>query len=367
MDIKFVDLKREYEIIGKKINDALFAVIDSTDFILGKEVTNFEHSFAAFIGVRSCLGVGSGLDALRLALVGAGIGNNDEVILPVNTFVATALAVSSIGARPVFVDCDRETFQIDCSQIEDRINKRTKAIIPVHLAGMSADMNTLIEIAKMKDLIVIEDAAQAHGAMYEGRKCGSMGLIGCFSFYPGKNLGCYGDGGAVTTNNEEIYKHLAMHRNYGQEKKYYHKCKGTNSRLDTIQAAILNIKLRYLEENNTKRYKAAQLYKDMLKNAGDIDFQKEEKYGNHIYHLFIITTDYRDALMKHLQSKGVQVGIHYPIPIHFQEAYKDSNSPQGAFPNAEYLAEKMLSLPMHPYLTVEEIEYTVDAIREFFG
>jgi dTDP-4-amino-4,6-dideoxygalactose transaminase len=365
-EIRFVDLQKEYELVGEEIHNALQAVLQKSDFILGKAVKEFEDSFASFIGTNYCVGVASGLDALSLSLIAAGIQRGDEVILPANTFIATALAVSTIGAVPVLADCDRHTYQISPDEIEKRITSKTKAILPVHLTGMAADMDAILNSARRHNLIVIEDAAQAHGATYKDKKCGSIGLMGCFSFYPGKNLGCYGDGGAICTNDERLYTHLLQLRNYGQEKKYYHKIKGFNSRLDTIQAQVLNVKLKYLNNNNDRRYKTAQRYRTALAEVGDLKFQKEADYGTHIYHLFILETNHRDALLDHLQANQIQAGIHYPAPIHLQEAYRDLGYHEGKFPNAEYLAKRILSLPMHPYLSEEDILFVVDSIKRLF-
>ena len=358
--VPFVDLKAQYQTIRDEIRAEVDNVFESTQFILGDAVEKFERDFAGFLGVKHVLGVGSGLDALRLALEAAGVGAGDEVIIPANTFIATALAVSATGAKPVLVDCREDTYQIDPALIEQAITPRTKVIMPVHLYGQAADIKAIVEIARNHRLEVIEDAAQAHGTRFLGQRCGTFGLAGCFSFYPGKNLGAYGDGGAVVTNDDDFAKKVNSLRNYGQKQKYVHVEKGTNSRLDTVQAAILNVKLRHLDEWNTARRAHAAMYSDSL--AEDFVVPAIDPRSEHIFHLYVVRTRNRDELQKHLNSRGIQTGIHYPIPIHLQEAYRDLGLGKGSFPVTEKLADEIISLPMFAELTQHQIEHVLEEI-----
>ncbi len=362
--VPFVDLKAQYHSIRDEVRAEVDAVFESTQFILGDAVEKFERSFAEFLGVKHCLGVASGLDALRLALEAAGVGVGDEVIIPANTFIATALAVSGTGAKPVLVDCKEDTYQINPELIEAAITPRTKVIMPVHLYGQSADMSAIIDIARSRQLEVIEDAAQSHGTRFLGQACGSFGLAGCFSFYPGKNLGAYGDGGAIVTNSDEFAKKVNSLRNYGQKQKYVHVEKGTNSRLDTVQAAILNIKLKHLRAWNEARRNHAAIYSDTLANY-DFGVPAVDSRSSHIFHLYVVRTRQRDDLQKHLSQLGIQTGIHYPIPIHFQEAYSDLGLGRGSFPVTEALADQIISLPMFPELSQPQIESVLDAMSSF--
>lgn len=362
--VPFVDLKAQYHSIRDEVRAEVDAVFESTQFILGDAVEKFERVFADFLGVKHCLGVGSGLDALRLALEAAGVGAGDEVIIPANTFIATALAVSGTGAKPVLVDCKEDTYQINPDLIERAITERTKIIMPVHLYGQSADMTAIMDIARNHQIEVIEDAAQAHGTRFMGQRCGTFGLAGCFSFYPGKNLGAYGDGGAVVTNSDEFARKVNSLRNYGQKQKYVHIEKGTNSRLDTVQAAILNIKLKHLDDWNAARRSHAAIYSDSLAHQ-DFIVPAIDPRSDHIFHLYVVRTPYRDELQKHLAALGIQTGIHYPIPIHYQEAYSDLGLPKGAFPVTETLADEILSLPMYAELTPQQIESVIDAVSSF--
>jgi dTDP-4-amino-4,6-dideoxygalactose transaminase len=365
--IPFVDLVAQHATIQTEINSALEQVLTKGNFILGSQVEEFEQAFASFIGTQHAIGVSSGLDALRLALMALNIGSGDEVILPANTYIATALAISAVGARPVLVDCEPKTYNIDVSLIEPAITSRTKAIIPVHLTGQSADMDPILDIANRHSLFVVEDAAQAHGTQYKGRPCGSIGIAGCFSFYPGKNLGACGDGGMVTTNNAELAERLRRLRNYGQQAKNQHVEKGLNARLDTLQAAVLRVKLHYLPEWNEARATHAEKYKEMLSGVGDLVFQRRTPYSTHIYHLFIVETKQRAALQNHLNAAGVGTGIHYPVPIHLQQAYADLGYSDGDFPQAETLAGSMLSLPMFPELHKDQIWRVAEETKEFFS
>ena len=364
--IPFVDLATQHAAIQSEIDAAIQQVLSQSNFILGSQVEEFEQVFARFVGSEHAVGVSSGLDALRLALMALDVGSGDEVILPANTYIATALAVSSTGARPVLVDCDSETYNVDVSLIEPAITPRTRAIIPVHLTGQSADMEPILEIADRHDLDIVEDAAQSHGTLYKGQPCGSIGTVGCFSFYPGKNLGACGDGGMATTDDAELAERLRRLRNYGQQAKYQHVEKGLNARLDTLQAAILTVKLRYLPQWNKARAVHAEKYKEMLTGVGDLVFQRRVPYSTHIYHLFMVETEQRAALQKHLNAVRIDTGIHYPVPIHLQQAYADLGYGKGDFPEAEQLAERTLSLPMFPELRSDQIGRVAEEIKTFF-
>jgi dTDP-4-amino-4,6-dideoxygalactose transaminase len=364
--VPFVDLRAQHASLRAALEPRFAELLATCNFILGEPVVRFEQDFARFVRAADAVGVGSGLDALRLALQAFDVGPGDEVIVPANTFIATALAVSQVGARAVLVDCDAETFTIDVARIESAITPKTKAIIPVHLTGQAADMDPILAIARARGLRVIEDAAQAHGALYKGKPCGSLGDAGCFSFYPGKNLGACGDAGAVVTNDRDCAARLRRLRNYGQERKYVHVEQGSNSRLDTIQAAVLAAKLPHLAGWNGRRYAHAQAYRRALAGVGDLVFQREAEYSTHIYHLFVVQTARRDALQEHLRAAGVETIIHYPIPIHLQQAYASLGHAPGAFPAAERLASSMLSLPMYPELTTELLNHVADSVRSFY-
>ena len=361
--VPFVDLKAQYQTIRDEIHAAVDTVFESTQFILGDALDTFERAFATYLGVKHAIGVGSGVDALKIALEAAGVGAGDEVIIPANTFIATALAVSATGAKPVLVDCREDTYQIDPDLIGPAITPRTRVIMPVHLYGQSADMNAIVEIARSHGLLVIEDAAQAHGTRFMRQPCGTFGLAGCFSFYPGKNLGAYGDGGAIVTNDDEFAQKVSRLRNYGQQQKYVHVEKGTNSRPDTVQAAILNVKLRHLDEWNAARHAHAAVYSDSL--ANDLIVPTLDPRSTHTFHLYVVRTPHRDKLQKHLASLGIQTGIHYPIPIHLQEAYSDLGFRRGAFSVTETLAVEIVSLPMYAELSQQQIEFVVHAVSSF--
>jgi len=362
--ILLVDLKGQYLNFKKEIDQAIQKVIDNSDFILGKEVELFEKEFASFSEAKYGIGVASGTEALHLSLLALGVGPGDEVITAANTFVATVLAISYTGARPVLVDINPDNYNLDVSLIKKAITKRTKAIIPVHLFGQPAGMDSIMEVAKEYNLEVIEDACQAHGAEYKGKKVGSIGDVGCFSFYPGKNLGAYGDGGMVLTNNEEIAQKVRMLRNYGSRVKYHHEFKGFNSRLDTIQATILRVKLKRLEEWNEARRRHALRYNELLKDAKVI-IPKEEDYAKHVYHLYVIRIKERNKMLEYLKSKGIFAGIHYPIPIHLLRAYQDLGYKKGSFPLTEKYANEILSLPMYPELSEEQINYIAEVINSY--
>lgn len=363
MNIKFVDLKKQYKSIKSDVDAAINKVIENTDFVLGDDVEKFEKEFASYCNAKYGVGVGSGTDALHLALLANGIGKGDEVITAANTFIATALAISFTGAKPVMVDVNERNFNIDTKKIEEKITGKTKAIIPVHLYGQSADIGPVLELAKKHNLRVISDACQAHGAGYKGKNIGGYGDAACFSFYPGKNLGCYGDGGMVVTNDKTAAEKLVMLRNYGQKVKYQHLIKGFNSRLDTIQAAVLRVKLKKLDEWNKARRENAKKYNELLGNR--VITPVEEDYAKHIYHLYVIRVKERGGLQKFLDEIGIPTIIHYPIPIHLQKAYSELGYNLGEFPVTEKLANEILSLPMFPELTDEEIVHISDSINKF--
>ncbi len=366
MKVPFLDLKVQYESIKDEIHTAVQKVCENCAFAGGPFVADFEKSFATFCGTKYAVGVASGTDAIWAVLVAIGIGPGDEVITVPNTFMATAEAITFSGAKPVFVDIDEQTYNINPELIESAITPRTKAIIPVHLYGQTADMDSVIKIAAKHNLYVIEDACQAHGSEYNGKRAGSMGIAGCFSFYPGKNLGAYGEAGAITTNDDDLVKKLYMFRDHGQNKKYYHSIVGWNARMDGLQGAILNVKLKYLGKWNEARRKNAQLYNDYLAEVDEIITPIEAAYGKHIYHVYAARVKNRDALMSALESKDIHCGIHYPIPIHIQDAYRFLGYKKGSFPVAEKCANELISLPMFPELSKEHIARVSDGIKEFY-
>ncbi len=364
MNVPFLDLKQQYLAIKDEVLSAVAGVFESTQFVLGKEVAAFEEEFAAFSGVRHGIAVNTGTSALHLALLAAGVGPGDEVITVPCTFVATVAAITYAGATPVFVDVDPVTYTMDPAQIEGAITPRTKAILPVHLYGNPCEMDTIIEIARRHNLTVIEDAAQAHGAEYKGRRCGSMGEMGCFSFYPGKNLGAYGEGGLVTTDNSELARKLRMLRDWGAEKKYEHVLKGFNYRMEGVQGAILRVKLRYLEQWTEARRAHAVAYGKLLAENG-LTLPTELPGNRHVYHIYAVLTSRRKELMDSLNSQGVQTGIHYPYPVHLLPAYSDLNYSAGQFPVSENIASQELSLPMFPEMTESQIQAVGEAVAEF--
>ncbi len=365
--IPFVDLKIQYKSIQDEIRKEVEIVFQNASFILGESVAEFEENFAGFCDSKYCVGVASGTDALYLGLKVLGIGIGDEVITAANTFVATAFAISHTGAKPILADIDPETYNIDLNKIEERITPNTKAIIPVHLYGCAVDMEKLMNIADRHNLKVIEDACQAHGATWKGRKVGSFGDIGCFSFYPGKNLGAYGDGGAIITSGDALYEKLKMMRNYGSSKKYYHDFIGYNSRLDTVQAAVLNVKLKHLEDWNNKRIANAMLYNQKLKGVGDIVFPNIENDKSHVFHLYVIRTKKRDELLNYFKENDVQCGIHYPVPIYSLGAYNPLGLTGGDYPVTEKYSKEILSLPMFAELTDKQIDTIVNLIKDFYN
>lgn len=360
--IPFVDLKAQYQSIKEEVDAAIQRVLDNTSFILGREVEAFEAAFAEYVGARFCVGVSNGTAAVQLAVTACGIGAGDEVLVPANTFFASAEGVSTAGATPVFVDADPVSYAIDTGRIEAAITSRTRAIMPVHLYGQAADLDPIFEIAARHNLVVIEDAAQAHGSEYKGRRVGALGKAGCFSFYPGKNLGAYGEGGAVVTNDEAVARHLRLLRDHGSERKYHHEIIGYNFRLEGIQGAVLGVKLKHLDKWNGLRREHAARYDELLKKSGLV-LPREMEYARHVYHLYVVQTDERDALQTSLNEAGVQTGIHYPIPIHLQPAYASLGHKAGDFPEAERQATRVLSLPMFPELTDEQVRHVAGAIQ----
>jgi dTDP-4-amino-4,6-dideoxygalactose transaminase len=365
MKIPFLDLKAQYGTIADEIAAALQKVLDNCAFAGGPFAAQFEREFAAYCQSESAIGVGSGTAALWLALKGLEIGEGDEVITVPNTFIATAEAISVCGARPVFVDIDEQTYNINPELIEAAITPKTKAIIPVHLYGQMAEMDGIMEIARAHGLFVIEDACQAHGAEYKGRRAGSIGDAGCFSFYPGKNLGAYGEAGAVVTNNQELANKIMMLRDHGQKEKYYHSMVGWNCRMDGFQGAVLSVKLKHLDQWNKSRRKSAELYNSLLASLDPIVTPFEADYAKHVYHIYPVLTESRQLLMDALTQKQIFCGIHYPVPLHLQAAYSSLGYKKGDFPVAEKCANKQLSLPMFPELTSVQIKYVVEEIKSF--
>jgi len=364
MKVPFLDLKAHHAPIIDEFDGAIHEVIESGAFAGGPFVERFEQEFAAYCGSKYAIGVGNGTDALWLTLLALGVGEGDEVITVPNTFVATAEAIIYCKAQPVFVDVDEKTFTLDPAELEKCLTARTKAIIPVHLFGQPADMDPILQFARAYGLFVIEDAAQAHGALYNGRNAGTMGDAGCFSFYPGKNLGAFGEAGAVVTNDTDLAEKIRVLRDHGQSRKYHHTLIGWNCRMDGIQAAVLSVKLRYLEQANLLRRQRASLYNEAFAGIDDIATPVEADYARHVYHIYAVRVQERDELRRFLEAKGIGCGVHYPIPIHLQEAWRNLGYSDGAFPIAENLAKEFLSLPMFPELTQEQIEYVARCVSE---
>src|SRR5437016_352887 len=367
MKVPFLDLKAHHAPLTEEFDRAIREVIESSAFAGGPFVERFEEEFASFCGSSYAIGVGNGTDALWLALLALGIGEGDEVITVPNTFIATAEAINCCKARPVFVDVHEDTFTMNPAELERRLTKKTKAIIPVHLFGQPADMDPILDFARAHGLFVIEDAAQAHGAEYKGRKTGTMGDAGCFSFYPGKNLGAFGEAGAVVTNDPELRKQIQVLRDHGQSQKYYHTSMGWNCRMDGIQAAVLSIKLSHLDEANLLRRKHALEYNRAFSGIDEVRTPFEASYAQHVYHVYAIRVQERDEILRHLQEKGVGCAVHYPIPSHLQQACRNLGYKAGAFPIAESLAEEFLSLPMFPELTTQQIEYVACCVSDAVG
>lgn len=378
MNVPFLDLKVQYKQIEHEVLPMVTEAMTNGAFIGGPQVLGFEKEFAEFCDSKYCAGLNSGTDALRFALMAVGVGPGDEVITVPNTFIATTEAISQSGATPVFVDIDKRTYNMDPQKLEDFLKKRLKpqtsnlkptlkAVIPVHLYGQPADMDLILDIAQTHNIKVIEDACQAHGALYNNRKVGSFGSVGCFSFYPGKNLGAYGEGGAIVTQDEEIANKIRMIRDHGQAKKYFHDMEGYNGRLDAIQAGVLRIKLRRLSDWNQSRRENAAYYNELLSKIEGITLPVEADFANSVYHLYVILVDDREGLQQFLSDKGIGTGLHYPLPLHLQKAYAHLGYKNGSFPVTESVAKKLISLPMFPELTREQIEYVAESIKEFIN
>jgi dTDP-4-amino-4,6-dideoxygalactose transaminase len=392
MNIPLIDLKAQYESLAEDLDKAALGVLSSANYIMGKTVTDFEKEFADFIGVKHAISVGNGTDALVLALKSMGIGEGDEVITTPFTFFATAETISAVGATPVFVDVDKETFNIDVTKIEEKITSKTKAIMPVHIFGQSADMDEINEIAKKHNLYVIEDACQAIGGKYRGRKIGTLGDVACFSFFPTKNLGCAGDGGMIVTDNDEIAIIARALRTHGSGEngqkaynllnnieeeiktaegandtvynplKYYNYLIGYNTRLDAIQAAILSVKLKEIDSWNAKRRKIVELYNEALQNS-DLVTPVARDYNDHVYHMYILQSENREEVLTKLKEAGIATGVYYPVPLHLQKVYKNLGYKEGDMPVSEYLSHRTFAIPVYPELTKEQIDYIISKIK----
>jgi dTDP-4-amino-4,6-dideoxygalactose transaminase len=362
MRIPFIDLAKEYKALKKEIDEVIIEVLESGRFILGPKLEKFEKNFAEYIGCKHGIGVASGTDALVLALKSLELPKGSEVITQSFTFISVADAIVKNDLKPVFCDVEESSYNMRADEIKKLINEKTKAIIVNHMFGLPAEIEEIVDLAKEKNIWVIEDASHAHGALYKNKKVGSFGDIACFSLYPAKILGAYGDAGIITTNDDDLAEKLRMYRNYGQKVKYYHEFIGYNSRLDEIQAAILDVKLKRLEEYIIKRREIASIYKEELE--GLVEFQEEKNYMRHVYSYFVIRTEKRDELKSFLEKNGIETIIHYPIPIHKQKAYKEYNSI--SLPISERVARQVLSLPIHPYMEDIEIRYVIENIKKFF-
>lgn len=370
MKVPFLDLKVQYQSIKHEINPAIQNVLDNTAFVLGKSVTDFETAFASKHQVKYCYGTSSGTSGNHMVLWALGIGPGDEVIMPANTFIATAWGATLCGATPVFVDCHPESYNIDPELVEKAITSRTKAIVAVHLYGQPADMDFLREIARKHKIYLVEDAAQAHNAEYKGKKVGGLSDAASFSFYPGKNLGAYGEGGAVTTNDEKLAEKFKMLRDHGAVQKYSHESYGHNYRMEGIQGAVLGVKLNYLDQWTDGRRRAAETYRELLEDIKEIQLPVEMPYARHVYHLFVIQLNEggskkRDEIAGFLNNNGISTGLHYPIPLHLQKCFSYMGCRMGDFPNSEKLASTGISLPMFPELTNEQIAFIAENIKRF--
>lgn len=362
MTIPFLDVKHGYEELRDDLDRAAARVMRSGLYIMGPEVESFESAFAAYCGAPHCIGVGNGLDALHLVLRALHIGPGDEVIVPANTFIATWLAVSLVGARPVPVEPDERTHAVSPQAVDDAVTRRTRAVIPVHLYGRPADMDALQEIGRRRGLHVIEDAAQAHGARWRGRPAGSLGHAAAFSFYPAKNLGAFGDGGAIVTADDDLASQLRRLRNYGSAKKYHHDVQGVNSRLDPLQAALLAVKLTHLDHWNSRRCQIAKVYLDRLRDVPGVVLPPADDHAETSWHLFVIRHPQRDALAARLQVAGIETMVHYPVPPHLAPAYRDLGYLTGSFPVTEVLAKTVLSLPIGPHLHADAADQVVESV-----
>lgn len=392
MNIPLIDLKAQYESLAEELNKAALGVLSSANYIMGKTVIEFEKEFASFIGVKHAISVGNGTDALVIALKAMGIGEGDEVITTPFTFFATAETISAVGATPVFVDVNKETFNIDVTKIEEKITSKTKAIMPVHIFGQSADMDEINEIAKKHNLLVIEDACQAVGGKYKGRKIGTLGDVACFSFFPTKNLGCAGDGGIIVTDNDEIATIARALRTHGSGEngqkaynllnnieeeiktvegandtvynplKYYNYLIGYNSRLDAVQAAILSVKLKEIDNWNAKRREIVELYNEALQN-NDLVTPACKDYNEHVYHMYILQSENREEVLSKLKEAGIATGVYYPVPLHLQKVYKNLGYKEGDMPVSEYLSHRTFAIPVYPELTKEQVDYIISKIK----
>ncbi|WP_213806334.1 DegT/DnrJ/EryC1/StrS family aminotransferase [Granulicella sp. dw_53] len=363
MKIPFMDLRSLHEGISEELRDVFDRILDKSTFVLGPEVQTFEQEFAAYVGTRYCVALNTGTAAIHLALAALGIGPGDEVITVAHTFIATAEAITAVGATPVFIDIDPISFTMDPTLLEAAITSRTRAIIPVDLYGQVADMDPILEIADHHGISVVEDACQAHGAEYKGRKAGSFGIAGCFSFYPGKNLGACGEGGAVTTDDAELAQRIRMWRDHGSSKRYEHVFPGLNMRMEGIQGGILSVKLKYLDLWNDQRRSAAAAFDSALAMA-NIETPTQMNNRHHVYHLYVVQSDNRDALRKHLADADIETGLHYPTPLHLQQAYRFLGYREGDLPMTERIKDRILSLPMHPHLKAESIERIAFELQE---
>ena len=360
MQVPFVDLQAQHGALSGELTAAIEHILRTGHFILGEPVERFESDFARYIGAKHAIGVGSGLSAIELALAAHGIGSGDEVITAANTYIATVLAISAVGATPVLVDADPMTYLIDPAAAAAAVTSRTRAIVPVHLYGQPVDLDAIMALAGRHNLVIVEDAAQAHGARYRGRTIGSFGNTAAFSFYPSKNLGACGDGGMIVTDDGQIAEKIRLLRNYGQRQKYLHAVQGTNSRLDSLQAAFLGVKLPHLDGWNAARRRHAARYASLLANV--VGTPAASPDVEHVYHLYVIEIDRRDEVQKRLGAAGVQTGIHYPIPVHLQEAYESLGYRAGTFPVTEAAAGRILSLPMYPELTDAQVDYVAQVL-----
>lgn len=369
MQVPFLDLKAQYATIKEEVNIAIQNVLDNTAYVMGKNVFDFEEKFAAAHSSKYCIGTSSGTDANHMVLWGLGIQSGDEVIIPANTFIATAWGATLCGAKPVFVDCESDSYNIDPKKVEAAITPKTKAIVAVHLYGQPADMDPLREIANKHKIYLVEDAAQAHLAEYKGKKIGTLSEASSFSFYPGKNLGAYGEAGAVLTDNPDLAEKYKMLRDHGMKKKYYHDSVGHNYRMEGIQGAILGVKMKYIENWTEARRRVASKYRELLSDVNAIQLPKEMDYAKHVYHLFVIQVkkgvEQREMLAKYMNENGIATGLHYPVPLHLQKCFTDLGYKKGDFPNSEQLAECGLSLPMFPELSQDQIEYIASLIKKY--
>jgi len=362
--IYFFDLKKQYKLLKDEISEEFVKVCESAEFSGGTYVSKFENNFAKYCNIEFASGLNSGTSALHLAMILLNIRDDDEVIVPANSFIATAWAPSYVNAKPVFADCDPYTWNIDINDVRNKITKKTKAIIGVHLYGQPFDVDSLKKVADEYNIFLVEDCAQAVGSKYKGVKLGGFGEAGCFSFYPGKNLGAYGDAGAILTNNNEYDTRIKSLRNHGGIKRYYHDEIGFNMRMSGIQAAILDLKLKYLDGWNKQRRNIAKIYQDNINNS-KIKMQFQPEWAESNYHLFVITTDKRDKLMNYLSDNNIYCGLHYPVPCHLQKAFKYLGYEEGSLPNSEYLAKHCISLPMYPELCTEDLEKVLDVINKY--